>query len=284
MNYPYPLGAANPTRWQYAVALVTDLVKSLDEEANFALQYFPTDIGCEALGPSVPFGQGATSNIEVSLSESVAGGYTPTYGALRSAFEFLVDIDDANPEYIIMATDGIPNCGCVNGFGEYCSQEPLCESPCRLAETSPDPGAALEMVGTLREAGIRTFVIGMAFQQSEAMLEQMAMAGGMPRPSVSPAYYPANDGSELEDALRAVSSRIVSCNLKLTHRPHHADYTSVFVNDQPVSRDPSHQDGWDFVFDAGVEIGISLFGPACEALQDSADHEVRAVYDCPPVD
>ncbi|HEY5923615.1 MAG TPA: vWA domain-containing protein [Kofleriaceae bacterium] len=270
MNYPYG-AAGSPTRWTATVQSLTNLVTNLDGQARFALSYFPIDEGCATGAPDVPFGATSAAQIRSSLASSSARGYTPTYGALREASTALAAMNDPNPELIILATDGLPNCGCVNGFGEYCPQQPTCPSPCRLADGAPDPGDAAAMVTKLYQAGIATYVIGIAFPQSEATLTDYAQRGGTTR------YYPAQSSVELEQALATVGQRIVSCTLELTSPPHDPNLTNILIDGVPIPR--STTNGWEFV---GGERGVVIYGSYCDQLQ-TGTHDVTAVYDCPVV-
>jgi hypothetical protein len=221
----------------------------------------------------VPFGPNSTSAIRTSLASSSASGYTPTYGALRDAQTALAAMTDPNPELIILATDGLPNCGCVDGFGQYCTQNPTCPSPCRMADGSPDPGDAENMITKLHDAGIFTYVIGIAFPESEARLTDFAVRGGTGH------YYPAQSGVELEQALATVGNRIVSCTLELSSPPQDPSLTNILLDGVALPRDTTHESGWDFV---GGDKGVVIYGSYCDKLQ-TGTHDVTAVYGCPVV-
>jgi hypothetical protein len=270
MNYPYG-AAGGATRWAATVQSLTNLVTNLDGQAHFALSYFPTNEGCATGPPDVTFGPSSAAQIRSSLAASGARGYTPTYGALHEARTALATMTDPNPEVIILATDGLPNCGCVNGFGQYCPQNPTCPSPCRLADGSPDPGDAAAMVTQLREDGILTYVIGIAFAQSEATLTDFAQRGGTTR------YYSAQSSVELEQALADVGHRIVSCTLELTSPPHDPNLVNILLDGAPLPR--SSTNGWEYV---GGQSGVQIYGSYCDQLQ-TGTHDVVAVYDCPIV-
>src|SRR6185295_17396867 len=115
---------------------------------------------------------------------------TPTAAALASAGRYLMALADPSPRYVVLATDGIPNCGGGNNT------------------TGTDDAAAIAAVSTLASAGIPVFVIGVSTQGADdTTLSSMANAGGKPR-AATPPYYPVSTGAELTAVLTAIGGQI----------------------------------------------------------------------------
>lgn len=174
-----------------------------------------------------------------------AGG-TPTTVALARAREIMLDETGAvrSPErqnYVVLVTDGLMNCNMDHPMPCVCAQEDGCfllDSPGQRAalgdvgefgvQGQPFPAYCLDIdnslaeVETLRNAGVRTFVIGLGegFSGTGAevavqSLNELAVAGGVPNEGERKFYSAANE-AELEAALADIIDRIqVPCQYEL---------------------------------------------------------------------
>src|SRR5690606_36935629 len=165
------------------------------------------------------------------LMEEPEGG-TPTTEALAAAYAQLVNEEGRlvypdRENYVVLVTDGLMNCngehetlcvcagesGCaaVGGQVEYGEEGDLI-SPLQCL----DDAASIREVERLREAGIRTFVIGLGenfsgdVAISSLVLDRLAEAGGVPREGHDPKFYSAADEAELESALTTIIEQIAA--------------------------------------------------------------------------
>ena len=56
------------------------------------------------------------------------------------------------------------------------------------------------------------------------------------------------------------------------------DLITILIDGQPLTRDPQHQSGWDYL-DAS-KMSIVLYGATCDALKTGAIGEVRVAFTC----
>src|SRR4029077_16657292 len=113
-----PDGATDPTpKWNLVVPAVNQVITDSDSALSWALKVFPEGTGSECVAGNV------TSKIDVPMAPmnaaaGVAGGNaTPDTGngppsgdAVNAAVEYLKNLPDTNPKYILLATDGEPSC------------------------------------------------------------------------------------------------------------------------------------------------------------------------------
>jgi len=82
-------------------------------------------------------------------------------------------------------------------------------------------------------------------------------------------------------ALGKITGNIVSCNYPLTMAPPNPNYVEIDDNTgNPIPRDPTHMNGWDF---GPNDMSIIFYGMACTDLQNGVTTSIQAVFGCPPV-
>lgn len=204
---------------------------------------------------------GAAAAIMNSIrSKRPTGSGTPTRVALREAGRHLLASERPGRKYILLATDGEPNCRADH------------RDPNAL-----DVEATRGTIRSLAAQGVTTFVVGVAARPSaHAALSAMAQDGGHARQGMT-AYYPAADARDLEAALDQVARQVALCTFDLEPPPPAGTGLELFVGGRVFPRNVSHTgDGWD-VTNAGRS--IALYGAACEAVQAGA--RIQARYHCP---
>jgi hypothetical protein len=221
-----------------------------------------------------------------------ANGGTPTAATFASLSSHIASL--AGRTYVILATDGGPNCDpnimctsaqcqdniesvtpqCVpNGSVDCC--DPSLYGPLDCNDTSATVGA----VGALTAAGVPTYVIGVPGSSVYAdVLDQMAEAGGAPRPS-EPYYYNVDTAgaAPLQAALQQVAARVTAtCTLPLTSPPPDPNDVNVYLDDVVVPKDPTN--GW--TLNGSV---VTLVGQSCQSVLDGGVLSVRVIAGCPTV-
>ena len=258
-----PPSAGGASKWsQMTGAINMSLSTSQAQQARWGIVFFPNDGACgAATTPDVPVGNNTQSQIQSSLSSHSPNGATPTQAAVRAATSYLMGLTDSNPKFIVLATDGEPNCG-SGGFGD-------------------DAAGAEQAITDAKNMGINTFVIGIsADSTSDATLNQMAMNGGEARPNGPPSYYSVQNQTDFVNAIAAITGTVVTCTFPLQMPPPYPDRVSIVGNGMTIPRDPTHMNGWDF---GAGNMSITFYGTYCQQLQQGVIVTVQAIFGCPPI-
>jgi len=229
------------------------------------MKVFPTDqVQCGvADGVEVPGAPMNYASVRAQILKSTPDGDgTPTTLAIQKAVAYLAAHPSANARYLVLATDGQPNCRAGGG----------------RSGATDEPGA-VAAVAEAQRAGLKTFVIGVATgAAAETVLGDMARAGGAPRAGTPP-YYPVSSRADLIGALGEITSLVTDCAFGLSKAPPSPDNVDVSVSGAPVARDQAHASGWDY----GPSNSIVFYGSACEQVKRGASKDVRIVFGCPPI-
>lgn len=252
-------------------AALTDLVTRMDARINFGLMLFPGDGACGAgtvRNGIAPRNASAVNTTIGGLNDSFFScplanpGATPTHTSLAAALAYYETLP-VNPigRYVLLATDGLPNCGPVDSEGN-------------TEETVPETVAAIE---ALRAAGISTYVLGFGadFTGGDGPLRQMATAGGTSAP------YNARSAAELEAALDAIAAEVIppSCTVELDGPTRDPRLFQVRFDGGPlIPRNESRTSGWDY--DAASNT-ITFYGAECAAVQGGSVASVDVDFGCP---
>ena len=109
-------GAAS--KWAQTIAAINQVVAQTQSKVNWGLMFLgdePLECGA-ATAPVVDITPGNSSQlIQAALNGVQFTGAlgTPTTAVMNNAVKYLQGLTDANPKYLLLATDGEPNC--VNG-------------------------------------------------------------------------------------------------------------------------------------------------------------------------
>lgn len=262
-----PIPSFPPTftpKWTIMRDAVNAVVTQRQNNIRFGLSEFPTDDDCAVAGAAavrVPIDLGQAPEVAQYFMVRSPNGNTPAAAGLQAALAHYNSIP-VNPagRYVLFATDGEPNCD---------------------VDAATAGAATVAAVNALRSAGIRTYVLGFggAFATG-TVLNDAALAGGVPRAGGPPHYYAANNAAELDAALQAISGGIIvpSCSYALATRPPDPEDVTVTLNGQTVPRSTMHTNGWDYHPDA---MTITFFGTYCDQITSGAIGNVAFSYGCP---
>lgn len=286
MNEP----GSNPSlsKWQELNEAVDLALSQYEGAVQFGVLMYPTGEECATSGPQVAPALGNRLGILHALGTAVPAGGTPTAAALNNASDSLGSINAPDsPKFLVLATDGGPNCNyglsanpscsCSSAAADACCTN--APSPCYFGQSCLDDQKTLAVITALHTQGIDTFVIGLqGSAQYENLLNLMAQAGGRPKQGGATSYYPANNPVDLQAALQTIAVSVISCQIDLGQAPDYPEGVLVYVDGNAVGRDTNKQNGWDYT-DNTLTM-IELYGTACDTLQDGTEHHVTATFQC----
>jgi hypothetical protein len=309
-----PTGFATD-KWSALKSALGSMLSTVNERVHLGLLLYPystdrpidvADCGTDCC--SVPSSEAAVlvnvapasesaPAINTRLAATSPGGGTPTALALARAYEYFDAGAGAALEgsrYVLLATDGGPNCNsslscdedrCTPNLDGDCNGANCCEN---AGEYCVDDAAVTAEITRLNGAGIPTFVIGIpGTEDYRDYLDAFALAGGVPRTGGSRDYYAvsADQGVQgLVDVFSDITTELVrSCEIELTETPPSLMSVNVAVDCEVVSQ-ANEPDGSGWEFDREPDpTKVILHGPVCENLQANGATRIDVVYGCPTI-
>jgi hypothetical protein len=258
-------GCGANSKWSLVTTAINDVVGSTDGAVDWGLKFFATsNSGCSITAAvEVPVGPSNAVAIAGAIASAMPGSSTPTRVAEQNAVTYLQSVADTNPKYILLATDGLPNCmpgGNVNG---------------------DDSAGTVAAVGDALTAGFPTFVVGIGALGAigGVTLDAMAMAGGVPQIGGATSFYEVTDTASLVDVLNQIVSTTVSCTFELGTPPAGASNAAFTVvgDGAAIPMDAGHTSGWDYGPSTGQ---ITFYGSPCDAIKARTLKTVSVTYIC----
>ncbi|MEZ4393944.1 MAG: vWA domain-containing protein [Polyangiales bacterium] len=242
------------TRWNALVSAVRSVLPPLDGGLHLGVLIFPDPGSCSVpSSPQVTLRQPGATAVINALAARGPTGTTPTYQAIDTAERYFRANASPRRRYVVLATDGAPNCG-------Y------------------DSGDVTARIRALRSGlGVDTFVLGIPGTDASlrAPLNEFARAGGRPRAGTT-AFYEAGSTVEFETALRAITASAASCTYRFTTRPTDPLRVTLQFDGRTIPRDRTG--GWDYTDTTGTE--VRFYGASCTQLQAGTVREVTASFNC----
>ena len=271
-------GCGTNSKWGLMTPALKQVVAATDSSVNWGLKFF-ADAGDSVCGVN------NSANVTVGSMKSAAvasaidgqtnaqggisnGSRTPTRLAINGAVTYLSGVKTDNPKYILLATDGLPNC-----------------MPGNSSNTADDSAGAIQAVKDAAAAGIPTFVVGIATGGSgtaETTLSSMATAGGYPHAG-SPSYYSVSTASEFVTVLQNLVKVAATCTFAVGNPPTNDGSTSrdridLYGDGTLIPKDTSHANGWDYT-DATMT-SVVVYGATCDQIKAGAIHSVSVKFQC----
>jgi von Willebrand factor type A domain. len=262
------------TRWVEAMNAFDQVLPATDANLNWGLMLYPgpytgsSNTGkCTVGQVDVPVApsNGATVMAAYRARAQNDTNATPTTATVNAAVAYLQQRTTSNPKYIVLATDGEPNCA----------------SPGDTSVTAQTRDAAVNAIAASKAAGIPVFVVGISTSGTtgSTTLDRMADAGGQALAS-SPRYYSANTQAELVTAMGQISGKIASCLFTMASAPPDPANVAVKFSDGTVAlRDPAQTNGWNYTDSTNTR--IQLFGPPCDSVMNGTYTDVKILFGCP---
>jgi len=247
-------------RWTTLVSGLNAVLSSASGDVNWGLEIFNSDGKCGVDPPEVDIASGSAAKVQAYIAGIKTGGNTPTKLAITTAVTYLKGLTDTNPKYILLATDGEPNClnGTSGGGGGG----------------TTDIAGTQDAIGQAFAAGFKVYVLGVGPETTN--LNQLADAGG------TSSYYPATSPDALTAALSAIVGSVVSCTFGLTSAPIVPSNVAVEFNGDDTlraPRDTTHTDGWDYTTPANTT--IELYGSWCNKVTSGEYTTAQILMGCP---
>lgn len=287
-------------KWNQVRVTVGKIMRALGPRAKFGATMFPAVTG-NACSPGVEImpvrsGDPPSSGVDgptttqlLTATRVVPGGGTPTGPTLELVHGTLTKV--SGRKFVILATDGAPNCNPSASCG-YDQCQPnienvpgcpkdgpgnCCEPPDGYRENCNDGPRTLDAIAYLKNAGIPVYVVGLPGAATyEVLLDKMAEAGGTALPT-SPKYFAVDTASEpvMLGALKKIAARITgTCVFDLKEAPANPSLVNVYMDDVALPFEPV--DGWTIEGKT-----VTLVGASCDRVKSGDVLDVRIIAGCP---
>lgn len=263
------------SKWSQVTAALNQVVGMTDTTVNWGLKFFSDNNACGATAaPVVPVATGNATAIANAIRRTNPGGNTPTRDAVQSGGTYLAGLTDTNPKYLLLATDGLPNCpaGCS-------LTNP--STACTMTDNPAEDMAATQAIATVFSSHIPTFVVGIGATGADATLNAFANAGGVPQTGAATSFYQVTDTASLVAVLGTILGRVASCKFNIGTAPNSmtsVDYIDVYGDGVLISQDTTHTDGWDYT--NAAHTAIEIYGPKCNAITAGTLMNVTVTFRC----
>jgi hypothetical protein len=268
-------GCGAMSKWALMTPAINQVVSDTQTEVNWGLKFFADSGSCGVNNnAAVPIaGMNATAIATSIMGRTSANGgvsngsSTPTRAAENAAVTYLNGLaaTDGNPKFIVLATDGQPNC------------------PASGSQSTDDSPGAITAVTNAKTAGYPTFVVGIATSggTAETTLNSMATAGGYPQMGAATQYYAVSDTAGFASVLRTLVGMATTCNFSIPTPPTTDGTTSredisVTGNDTPIPQDANN--GWTYT--DNTHTAITLHGTSCDAVTAGTITTVTIIFNC----
>jgi len=245
-------GGSATTKWTDLKNAVSSLVTNYDSEMRLGAAIFSSDGNCAAANIDVPLASAAGVTVEQKLAAQGPNGNTPTAAALDTVIAKGMVNDATRANYVVLATDGEPNC------------------------TDVDVGKRITTLYN-QTPSVKTFVIGIGdgTASNPTLLNSWADAGHTARTGTTH-YYQTSSPADLKAAFDAIVGGIVSCDFKMMQSA--PDPSLIRVTENGTVLSPSPTNGYSF--DPSTNT-VTLHGPACDMLKTTPSTKVGVLYGCP---
>ena len=250
MSDPIAAGSAT-TKYDDLKSAVANLVTGYDSQMRLGATFFSSDGNCGA-GTVNPIAPNNGAAVNTMVANHAPGGNTPTATTLDNVIASKELADTGRANYLVLATDGLPNCGDTD----------VTTRINKLYSATPS---------------VKSYVIGLGdgTVSNPTLLNSWADAGHTARTGGTH-YYQTNSPQDLKAAFDAIVGGIVSCDFKMMQAA--PDPTLITVTENGAAISPSPTVGW--TYDATSNT-ITLHGAACNALKTNANTQVGVQYGCP---
>lgn len=289
-------GDPRPSRWDIVGRTLGEVLVDADELLEVGAKFYP---GLRAVdgrtpeeacsvdpGIDIPPGRGQVPALLSVFDTTIPAGGTPTAVALGEVERYLASRPAPGvPRFIVLATDGGPNCNPDTGVPtDIC----LCTGRPEDCDPTSDFGPYnciddVRTLNTIRDLfdglSIPVYVIGIddpSRPDLADVLDRMAVAGGRPRDEPGGRrFYSVSRIADLRSALTTITDSIARCVFVVSPPPTVDARVELAVGGVRIARDGTRTEGWDFTAPDRSE--ITLFGGACERATATGGEVVATI-------
>jgi len=299
----YDAKCGTMSKWSQVTTALSTVLSTTDMTVNWGLLYFGDEATMcgETATPVVPVSSMSSNAIsQAFVGQPLLTGQpgTPTRSAIMNAVTYMKSLTDSNPKYLMLATDGQPNCppattgsggaGTGGAGGRSGSGGAGGRAGTGLpggGTTTPlntdDSAGSEQAVADALKAGLSTFVIGIGNTGGVAVLNAMAIAGGKPVPGMpgGNSYYQVNNTADLVAALGQILGTVATCVFDIGPPPNDmtsVDQVVVFGDGNMIDHDSSN--GWDF--SNADKTQVTLYGQICDKVKSATIKDVTVTFGC----
>lgn len=261
-------GDAAPTKWTTTTAAINTTLADTEKGVLWGLKMYPAykrdgDSACGTAGIA-GVDPGVSQHVQIMSAVNMNAptrdkGATPTAKAVIEATAQMKMRTSANPKFLLLATDGIPNC--LNG-----------------SDSQKDVAGAVAAVAAANQAGFATFVVGIAAAGIKVddvnpfdVLNQMATAGGRPLDGDTK-FYSAGNQAQLTTALGSIAAQAADCTFILTEPPAVPDNIAVELDGVRLGAN-------DWSYGAGNR-SVVIKGAYCDKLKKGDIKQAQVKFGC----
>jgi hypothetical protein len=251
------------SKWSQVTAAIESVVTA-SSSVNWGLFYFGNGVSQCGVNTTadIPVSANSAAQIVASLAANSPNGATPTGATVNNAVAYMQTLTDLNPKFLLLATDGQPNC--LNGD-----------------VNTTDVAGATNAVANALAAGFPTFVVGIGNVAAATALDGMAQAGGEAQTGGTTSYYAVSDTAGLVSTLNAIVGLAASCTISLQNVPQGTWTIAIWATDssgKTIQLPNSATDGWAYTDMS--RSSITLVGPTCDNLKNDTYSNLQFVYTC----
>ncbi len=286
------LGGDGASRWQVLTSALATALPPVDQSMRIGATFFPSfdataNAGSCAIAaaPALDVGEGHVAELIALMKANMPNGATPTADAIDAAANAVLHAHAATKaRALVLATDGAPNCN-----------DALDPATCTCAAPNGDCSGGAQggfnmclddarTVATLtkhRQHGLPTYVVGITSADDttfDAVLAEMATAGGRPRQDAKTLYYEARSHQEMTAAFSAIRDQVGRCTYLTSSIPTNGGTIVVTIGGVEIPFDPSGASGWSWSDETNGEL---LFATdACAAAASADPSKIIATIAC----
>ena len=241
------------SRWSAVKPAVAAAVSNATD-VQWGLKFFQTPGASAQCTVSstmeVPIAADSATAVQSAIDSANLSLSTPTAAALKAATAYLKTVNDNRPKFILLATDGEPNCGGA-----------------RPSINTDDITGATQAATDAKTAGFPVYVVGIG--PNPGNLTQLAQSGGTEK------YYSATSADELTKALSEISKLVASCTFTFETTPPDINNIAVYVDKNLVQKGSN---GWTL---GANNQSVVLQGDTCNKITSGQATTVEILFGCP---
>jgi len=298
-------------KWEALGTALQAALTNVADDINFGLTLYPDgamdsddpNVACitgnDAAAVNIGIDSGALhlGNIIDKVADTTPSGGTPTANALNAAYDYFVNgegKDLQGKNYVLLATDGGPNCNTLRACdAEHCTYnlDGKCTTGQNCCAQSGqlclDDASVTEAIERLADLDIPTFVVGIPGTEAYASyLDGFAEAGGKVNPEGPSKYYSVSASGGV-DSLTEVFSTITTqlikeCNIELPAAPGDPTKVNVAIDCKVIPSEGG--ENWELeIAGDGNSATLILKGDTCTDVREGV-MSVDVGFGCPSVE